>query len=239
MHLDALEVAKQPGVERRREARLPVQEEAQALATRDQWLPGVGRLEAQTNRRMSRLRLVEDDLFELERQQVDLLRGPKLAGGALHGLAGDSGTACDLVNPTQCLEGGVVLDDRTRRDRPQIVGQQQLQEAVDDVRRGIVDPLSNPSGQEGEAFEQTLDVGIAALLRQQPGRRRMNQGEFPAHLAQIGELALVVLGAHGSTLPEQSTAVGGTICDEDRALQSTVTRPEDSTCVSTRTVPRR
>jgi len=64
---------------------------------------------------------------------------------------------------------------------------------VGQLRQLVVELLPQAPSEEGEAFEQALDVRVAPALAEERRQRRAALGETLAELAQGGEFALVVV----------------------------------------------
>ena len=146
--------------------------------------------------RRRRRALVELDVLERQRHQVELRRGLEQARGALDRPRAELGA---LVHPVARAQRVLVrreLHDRRRGQRAQVVRHEQLRERRDQLRHRVVDALADARGQEREAFEQALDVRVAALLREQIGELRVGFGELAPELAEVGELRLVVQVEH-------------------------------------------
>ncbi|MCY1443455.1 hypothetical protein D9M71_598710 [compost metagenome] len=61
------------------------------------------------------------------------------------------------------------------------------------LRQLVVELLPQAPGEKGKAFEQALDIRVAAGLGKERRQRRAALGEAASQLAQGGELALVVV----------------------------------------------
>ena len=79
-------------------------------------------------------------------------------------------------------------------------------ELLRELGHTVVDALADPRGQEREALQQALDVGIIAALGEQARRRGKCPGELAALVAQISELGFVVARLHQHTRPSGADA---------------------------------
>jgi hypothetical protein len=69
------------------------------------------------------------------------------------------------------------------------------QQRVGEFRKFVIQPLLYPRGQEGNAFEQTLDMGVVYRAARQPQASRylrMRIGKLPGQVAQRIELPVVL-----------------------------------------------
>ncbi len=149
---------------------------------------------------------VDAHVLDRERQELDVLGGAEAAGDAVDGHRADLGVAGDGELLAHHVGQGGELDDARRRDLPQVVGEEQRGDRVDDLGQLVVELLPDLAGEEGDALEQALDVRVPALG--QHGRdRRVRRGELAPELAQVRQLVLVVLVEHTSR--RQSTRPGG------------------------------
>ena len=71
-----------------------------------------------------------------------------------------------------------------------------VHEAVRQLRELVVELLPDAAGQEREALEQALDVGVRAGLAEVARHVRARGRELRSHLAQPREFVLVVLREH-------------------------------------------
>ena len=84
------------------------------------------------------------------------------------------------------------------------VREEELEMAWHRLGNLVVELLPHPPGEERDAFEEALDVRIAAAVRQHGRERRVSLRKLPSQLAQVRELVLVVLVEHESVrVPEK------------------------------------
>lgn len=99
--------------------------------------------------------------------------------------SGDGHRAGDIV-------AGHVADDRSRRDGPQIVGPEQIEQGVGDLRQLVVQFLAQAAREEGKSLQNAFHIGIAPRRVQKGGQRRVALREFLAQSAQGQQLVLIV-----------------------------------------------
>ena len=142
--------------------------------------------------------------------EIDVVRGLKTAGQAFDGGLGDQRRAARDAHARGLFalgRVGLALHDGQRGDGAKVAGVDGADEGFADLGEIVVDAAMDPRGEEREAFQQAIDVGIFAALgvEQEPaGNARILARKLPAHLAQIGQLALIVFQqflAHAATLP--------------------------------------
>ena len=81
------------------------------------------------------------------------------------------------------------LDDRHRGDGAKAMGVQGFQERLGDLGKLVVDLAADPTGEEREAFEEALDVGVFALRRvelEPAGDLGVVARELGSDLAEVG-----------------------------------------------------
>src|SRR5262249_40463192 len=87
------------------------------------------------------------------------------------------------------------LHDRHRRHRRQVVGIQNPQQGVGQFGEFVVELVMDAPGQQGERFDEALDmrIGAESWLKAQPrGGRRILPGEILGKLPDENQLTLVV-----------------------------------------------
>ncbi|MNS82423.1 hypothetical protein D3C72_1161690 [compost metagenome] len=83
------------------------------------------------------------------------------------------------------------------------MGEQQLRKVLDEFGEVVIQTMADQAGHEGDALEQTLDVGVACAIRAQERRQRgVARGEFSRKRAQIAQFLFVVAVQH-ALLPSQ------------------------------------
>jgi hypothetical protein len=90
----------------------------------------------------------------------------------------------------------VELDQRHRRQRPQVVRVEDVEQRLADLRELVVELEVHARGEEGEALQHPLHVrvlGLAGLQQQAAGDLRVLLGELGAHAPEVRQLALVVV----------------------------------------------
>ena len=146
---------------------------------------------------------VDARVLDRERHELDVLRGAEAAGDAVDRHRPDLGDAGDGELLAHHVGQGGELDHARRGDLPEVVGEEQRRDRVDDLRQLVVELLADLAREEGDALEEALHVRVAALGEH--GRdRRVRGGELAPQLAQVRQLVLVVLVEHTSR--RQSTA---------------------------------
>jgi len=87
----------------------------------------------------------------------------------------------------------IELQHAERRQRPHVIRPQQVHQRVGQLRQLVIELLPQAPGEEGEAFEQALDIRITPGLPEKGRQRRAALGKALAQLAQGGEFALVMM----------------------------------------------
>jgi hypothetical protein len=156
-----------------------------------------------------RLHRAQGDAGDAQGRNFGVVDGMKAAARAVdrHGI--DRRTTCD---PAQILivgAGRLELDHGKGRHRLQVVRPQALDQSVGQFRQFVVELLTEPAGDECEAFEHALDVGVAARVRQHRTGLGMDPGILATHVAQPGQLILIV-GIEGHSVIQCPPRGGGT-----------------------------
>jgi hypothetical protein len=140
------------------------------------------------------------EVRELDRPQGHVVRGSVLAGGCLppaHGARQRrSARHQKAVVQRPLSRVWLELHHGHRRGRAEVVRAQHLEELLGELRKLGVDLELNARRQEGEAFEQTLDVRIRAFERvepEPPGYLRKVPSELAAEIPQVAKLAIVIV----------------------------------------------
>src|SRR5690606_23826692 len=89
---------------------------------------------------------------------------------------------------TDRVELRIKTHDGAAGHGPQVVRPEHVQQGVSQLRELVFDFFPQFAGQKGEAFQQSLNVRVGALLRQKPGELRMCLGKFPALQPQKAQL---------------------------------------------------
>ena len=74
------------------------------------------------------------------------------------------------------------LDDRHGRDRPDVVRVNNAEKRLGNLRELVVDFEMDAGGEEGEGFEEALDVRIVALI----GFEDETAGDLGIFLSELG-----------------------------------------------------
>jgi hypothetical protein len=85
------------------------------------------------------------------------------------------------------------------------MGEEERRDGVDDLGELVVELLADLAGEEREALEEALDVGVAAALGEQRRDGRVCARELSPQLAQVGQLVLIVLIEHDRREPLRRT----------------------------------
>ncbi|MNH26114.1 hypothetical protein D3C81_1781490 [compost metagenome] len=76
------------------------------------------------------------------------------------------------------------LDNRGARQRPKVVGPQQLQHGVCQLWQIVFQLEPQLGGQERKGFDQAFDIRVATAFAEKPGKLRIVLGEVCPQLLQ-------------------------------------------------------
>ena len=196
--LDPGQVAQQAQVEHLADVALTGQMQAQAPQLQLAQMPVAGHLQAQT----------EQGPVALDR----IGQPAKRQGQHLGGIAGAEPAAHLIDRPAlhrrvprhsdrrpRTLQR-IELQDAERRQRPHVVGPQQVHQRMAELRQLVIELLPQTPGEKGKAFQQPFHIRVPPGLPEKRSQRRTTLGETPAQLAQRGQFALVVV-VEGHGLP--------------------------------------
>ena len=192
-HRDRSAVSAQPEVDVGGGRELAMQVEAEPLLGEDRGLSAGRHLEGERECGAGGRRLDEPLLDEGEGKEIHRHRRPERARGPVDGTRGKRRSARQRDASTQARARRRELDDRAGGKRTEELRREDRNEMRDHLRHRIVDALSHARGEEGEAFEQALDVRVRSALGEHAGESRMRLREGSTHVAEVRELALVVL----------------------------------------------
>ena len=102
----------------------------------------------------------------------------------------------EAVGQAALLVVGLQLHDHHRGRRRQVVRADHLEQVLGEPGELLVDLELHAGGEEGEALEEALDVGVGALERVEPQACRDFRevmGELATQLPQVAQLSAVVL----------------------------------------------
>lgn len=171
-----------------------------ALETNAQRADTAAVLQPQRGQRNIGRNAAQLDAGDAHRLQRDVMGGGVAAGDAAflqrlavhHGAARHHEAVADVAFAAVRLQ----LGDRHRRRRRQVIGVDDLQQALRKARELGVHFQLHARGEEGEALHQALDIGIRhvdAAHAETARDLRILFGELGAHLTQIGQLAVVIV----------------------------------------------
>ena len=127
-----------------------------------------------------------------QRQHFGGKAGLEAAGHALNRTSLHRGSALDQQTWAWTLEL-IELKHAERWQGAHVVGPKQVHQRVRELGQLIVELLPQSTSEEGEALQQSLDVGVSSTLTQKRRQGRVALSEPLAKPAQRGELALVVV----------------------------------------------
>lgn len=119
---------------------------------------------------------------QLQRQQVGGVAGAKLTAHAFERQAGHSRIARHPQGRPGLLQR-VKLQQAKSRQRPHVVGPQQMHQRVTELGQFVIELLAQAPGQKREPFEQPLHIRITPRLPQKGGQCRIALSEATAQLA--------------------------------------------------------
>ncbi len=168
--------------------------------------------------RLAELRAcVDADVFHGEGHELDVLRGAEAARDAVDGDRADLGVARHGELLADDVGERRELDHARARDLPQVVREEQRRDRMDDLGQLVVELLPDLPGEERDALEEALDVGITAL-REHGSDGRIGGRELAPELAQVSQLVLVVLVEH-TPRARQSTVDRGRLSTASKFIR--------------------
>ncbi len=162
-HRDVLEVLSDPQVQRAGSLGITTQMKVEAGAAQ-----GVQRsldqaLQVDANHRTVKC-LGSAYRLDLEWVNVHCRAGAEFAGHSIHGAGKQPRAFGDGLRLAERLLARRELDDRGARQRPQVVGPQQLQHGVRQLGQVVLQLEPQFGREERKGFHQALDIRVAATL---------------------------------------------------------------------------
>jgi len=113
---------------------------------------------------------------QIQRQHLSRITGAKTATHAIDRHALDRRVALDHYRRPGSRQR-IELQNAERRQRPHVVGPQQMHQRMAQFRQFVIELLTQAAGQERKAFQQPLHVRIPPGLTQERRQRRATLGE--------------------------------------------------------------
>ena len=194
MDAQAAQPAHKHVVEGMHDARLAGQEKAQP-ARRDLIQRGALAAKAQGHDRLA-VPCGEGKFGKLKGHDFRVIGRAKRAWRALHGFRQHSGPPGDegaSGEPFRRLE----LDDAAGGQLPQIVGPEQIEQGIGDLRQFVVQLFAQAAGKKGDPLKDALHVRVPAGRIEKRRKSGVARGKFPPQGPQGDQLPfIIVVDAH-------------------------------------------
>ena len=115
---------------------------------------------------------VQHRLGHLQRVDVHVVGGGEDAARPVHGDGGDGCARFDLQGFHQAGFGDE-LDDGGGRNGPEVMGKRELQQAVQDFRKLVVEFFPDQAGEKGGSLQQPFDIRVRGRSAEHGGQGRM------------------------------------------------------------------